>query len=56
MLGKNTSGDPESFMRDCVEKFEDEYENMLYFGVAKQRIDHPPKPNKGKNKLLHFIS
>ena len=53
VIGKDESADSESFMKKCVENFNDEFENIIYYGVQRQRIDHPSKPNEG---IVHIHS
>lgn len=46
---------PEEFKNKCVERFEKEVDNLIYFGVAKQRIGHSSKPSKGIVKQIYNV-
>lgn len=37
------------FTRECVERLDSELEYIIYFGVAKQSVGHPCKPNTSKS-------
>ena len=49
IIGEEKQDEPDTFMKECVERFDNEFEFLIYFGVTKNFVGHPAKPNISKN-------
>ena len=47
--------EPDTFMKECVGRFDNDLEFLIYFGVAKKSVGHPAKPNICKDIVLSII-